>query len=165
VAIAGTFFIATSSVGLRERIITAIPTSIKHAIAAGIGLLIAMIGLQWAGLVVAAPGTLVTLGDLHSRPVGVAIVALIVTAVLMARRIPGALLWGILASTAIGLSLGIVRYQGLASMPPSLAPTFMQLSIGGAFAPGMVTVIFVFFFLALFDSVGTLVGVGSQADS
>jgi len=163
VAIAGALFVATSSIGLRERLITAIPTSMKHAIAAGIGLLIAMIGLQWAGLVVAAPGTLVTLGDLHSRPVLLATAALTLTAILMARRVAGALLWGILASTAVGLSLGIVRYQGLASMPPSLAPTFMQLSIGGAFAPGMVTVIFVFFFLALFDSVGTLVGVGSQA--
>jgi AGZA family xanthine/uracil permease-like MFS transporter len=163
VAIAGVIFIITAGIGLRERLITAIPSSIKHAIAAGIGLLVAMIGLQWAGLVVAAPGTLVTLGDLHSRPVLLAVAALALTAVLMARRIPGALLWGILASTAIGLPLGIVRYQGLASRPPSLAPTFMQLDITGAFAPGMVAVVFVFFFLALFDSVGTLVGVASQA--
>jgi AGZA family xanthine/uracil permease-like MFS transporter len=163
VAIAGVIFIITAGIGLRERLITAIPSSIKHAIAAGIGLLVAMIGLQWAGLVVAAPGTLVTLGDLHSRPVLLAVAALALTAVLMARRIPGALLWGILASTAIGLPLGIVRYQGLASRPPSLAPTFMQLDVTGAFAPGMVAVVFVFFFLALFDSVGTLVGVASQA--
>ena len=163
VAIAGVVFILTAGIGLRERLITAIPTSIKHAIAAGIGLLIAMVGLQWAGLIVAAPATLVTLGDLHSRPVVLAIGTLTLTGVLMARRIPGALLWGILASTAIGLMLGIVRYQGLASLPPSLAPTLMQLDIRGAFAPGMVTVVFIFFFLALFDSVGTLVGVGGQA--
>jgi AGZA family xanthine/uracil permease-like MFS transporter len=89
--------------------------------------------------------------------------ALALTAILMARRVPGALLWGILASTAAGLALGIVHYQGLASRPASLVPTFLQFSIAGAFAPGMVTVVFVFFFLALFDSVGTLVGVGSQA--
>ncbi|MEP7305541.1 MAG: NCS2 family permease [Acidobacteriota bacterium] len=163
VAIAGALFVVTSSVGLRERLITAIPTSIKHAIAAGIGLLVAMIGLQWAGLIVAAPGTLVTLGDLHSRPVMLATSGLALTAILMARRVPGALLWGILASTAVGLALGIVRYQGLASRPASLAPTFLQFSIAGAFVPGMVTVVFVFFFLALFDSVGTLVGVGTQA--
>ena len=81
----------------------------------------------------------------------------------MARRTPGALLLGILAGTAIGLPLGIVRYQGFAGWPPSLAPTLFQLDIAGAFAPGMVAVIFVFFFLALFDSVGTLVAVGSQA--
>src|SRR5437762_552921 len=163
VAIAGVIFILTAGIGLRERLITAIPTSIKHAIAAGIGLLIAMVGLQWAGLVVAAPGTLVTLGDLHSRPVLLAISALVLTAILMARRVPGAMLWGILASTAIGLPLGIVRYQGIASAPPSLAPTIAQLDIVGALAPGMVPVVLIFFFLALFDSVGTLVGVGSQA--
>ena len=163
VAIAGAMFILTAGVGLRERLITAIPQSIKHAIAAGIGLLIAMIGLQWAGLVVAAPGTLVTLGDLHSRPVLLAVSALALTAILMARRVPGAMLWGILASTAIGLPLGIVRYQGIASAPPSLAPTLLQLDIAGALTPGMVTVVLIFFFLALFDSVGTLVGVGGQA--
>jgi AGZA family xanthine/uracil permease-like MFS transporter len=163
VAVAGVLFIVTSGVGLRERLITAIPASLKHAIAAGIGLLIAMIGLQWAGLIVAAPGTLVTLGDLHSRPVLLATMALTLTAILMARRVPGALLWGILASTAVGFPLGLVRYQGLAGLPPSLSPTFMQLSIAGAIAPGMLAVVLVFFFLALFDSVGTLVGVGSQA--
>src|SRR5216117_3723825 len=115
VAIAGVIFILTAGIGLRERLITAIPTSLKHAIAAGIGLLIATIGLQWAGVIVGAPGTLVTLGDLHSRPVLLALAALVLTSILMARRIPGALLFGILASTAIGLPLGIVRYQGVAS--------------------------------------------------
>ena len=163
VAIAGAIFILTAGIGVRERLITAIPASIKHAIAAGIGLLIAMVGLQWAGLIVGAPGTLVTLGDLQSRPVLLAIAALALTSILMARRIPGALLFGILASTAMGLPLGIVRYQDLAPPPPSIAPTLLQLDIAGAFAPGMVAVVFVFFFLALFDSVGTLVGVGSQA--
>jgi AGZA family xanthine/uracil permease-like MFS transporter len=163
VAIAGVVFILTAGLGLRERLITAIPTSIKHAIAAGIGLLVAMVGLQWAGLVVAAPGTLVTLGDLHSRQTLLALMGVALTAVLMARRVPGALLWGIVASTAIGLPLGIVRYQGLASRPPSLAPTLMQLDVAGALAPGMLAAVSVFFLLALFDSVGTLVGVGGQA--
>ena len=163
VAVAGIIFIITAGIGLRERLITAIPDSLKHAIAAGIGLLIAMIGLQWAGLIVASPGTLVALGDLHSRPVVVAVASLALTSILMARRVPGAFLWGILASTAIGVPLGIIGYEGIASRPPSLAPTFLQLDVVGAFAPGMAAVIFVFFFLALFDSVGTLVAVGSQA--
>lgn len=163
VAIAGTLFILTAGIGLREKLITAIPTSLKYAIAAGIGLLIASVGLQWAGLVVGSPGTLVTLGNLHSRPVLLAVFGLTVTAILMARRVPGALLWGILASTCAGLPLGIVRYQGFAGAPPSIAPTLLQLSIGGALTPGMISVVFVFFFLALFDSVGTLVAVGEQA--
>jgi AGZA family xanthine/uracil permease-like MFS transporter len=163
VAIAGLLFVVTAGIGLRERLITAIPATLKHAIAAGIGLLVATIGLEWAGLVVASPGTLVTLGDLHARPALVALAALTLTAVLMVRRIPGAFLWGILGGLALGVPLGVVRYGGLVSMPPSLAPTFLQLDIRGAFAPGMATVVFVFFFLALFDSVGTLVGVGAQA--
>jgi AGZA family xanthine/uracil permease-like MFS transporter len=163
VAIAGAIFVLTAGIGLRERLITAIPASLKHAIAAGIGLLIAMVGLQWAGLVVDAPGTLVALGNLHSRPVVVALSGLMQTAILMVRGVAGALLWGIFASAAIGLALGVVQFHGIAAAPPSLAPTFLQLDIAGALAPGMIAVVFVFFFLALFDSVGTLVGVGQQA--
>lgn len=163
VAIAGLVFVLTAGIGLRERLITAIPTSLKHAIAAGIGLLIAAIGLQWAGLVVASPGTLVTLGSLHNPPVLLALVALLLTSILMARRVPGAFLWGILASTAVGWTLGLVQFHGIVGAPPSIRPTLGQLDIAGAFAPGMAAVIFVFFFLALFDSVGTLVGVGQQA--
>jgi len=163
VAIAGLVFVATAGFGLRERLITAIPATLKHAIAAGIGLLVATIGLEWAGLVVASPGTLVTLGDLHARPAVVGLAGLALTAVLMARRVPGAFLWGMLGAMLLGVPLGVVRYEGLASMPPSLSPTLLQLDIRGAFAPGMASVVFIFFFLALFDSVGTLVGVGEQA--
>jgi AGZA family xanthine/uracil permease-like MFS transporter len=163
VAIAGTIFVLTAGVGLRERLITAIPASLKHAIAAGIGLLIAMIGLEWAGIVVAAPGTLVTLGSLHAAPTLVALGALALTAVLLARGVPGAFLWGILAATLAGAPLGLVRFQGLAGPPPSLAPTLFHLDLAGALAPGMLAVVLVFFLLALFDSVGTLVAVGEQA--
>src|SRR6185436_13833300 len=163
VAVAGVIFVLTAGFGLREKLITAIPASLKHAIAAGIGLLIATIGLEWAGLIVGAPGTLVTLGNLHSRAVLLALLGIALTAALMARRVPGALLWGILATTLAGLPLGIVRYQGFASLPPSIAPTLLKLDIAKALTPGMVAVVFVFFFLALFDSIGTLVGVGEQA--
>jgi AGZA family xanthine/uracil permease-like MFS transporter len=163
VAVAGIVFILTAGVGLRERLITAIPESLKHAIAAGIGLLIATIGLEWAGVIVGAPGTLLALGDLHRRPVAVAIFGLVLTAILIARRVPGAILWGMLASTAVGLPLGVVRYQGLAGRPPSLLPTLLKLDLAGAFAPAMIPVVFVFFLIALFDSVGTLVAVGGQA--
>jgi AGZA family xanthine/uracil permease-like MFS transporter len=163
VAIAGVVFILTAGVGLRERLITAIPQSLKHAIAAGIGLLIAMVGLQWAGVIVAAPGTLVGLGDLRSAPTLVALGGLALTAVLVVRQVPGAFLWGILACTIAGVPLGVVRFDGIVSLPPSIAPTFMKLDMAGAFAPEMVAVVFVFFFLALFDSIGTLVGIGEQA--
>jgi len=163
VFIAGALFVLTASFGLRERLITVIPQNLKHAIAAGIGLLIALIGLQWAGLVVAAPGTMVALGNLHDGPVLLALGGLAFTAVLMARQVPGAFLWGILATIAASVAFGFARYDGIAGLPPSLAPTFMKLDLPGAFAPGLSSVVLVFFFLALFDSVGTLVGVGEQA--
>jgi AGZA family xanthine/uracil permease-like MFS transporter len=163
VAVAGLVFVLTATVGLREHVIAAIPDCLKHGIAAGIGLLIAFVGVQWAGLVVDSPGTLVTLGSLHTRPVLVAVVGLAVTAVLMTRRVPGAVLWGMAASTGIATLFGLVHFQGVASLPPSIAPTLFKLDIAGVIAPSMTSVVFVFFFLALFDSVGTLVGVGQQA--
>src|SRR5918995_240405 len=163
VAIAGVIFILTAGHGLREHLIKAIPDSLKHAIAVGIGLLIALIGLEWGGIVADSPGTLVTLGNLKSPGALLTLFGLVVMSILLARRVRGAMLIGILASTAVGLFTGIVQYQGLVSAPPSIAPTLMQLDIAGAFKPAMLSVIFVFFFLALFDSVGTLVGVASQA--
>jgi adenine/guanine/hypoxanthine permease len=163
VAIAGLLFILTAGIGLRERLISALPGSLRHAIAAGIGLLIAMIGLQWSGIVVASAGTLVTLGNLKSPPTLLATFGLVVTAVLFARRLRGAVLWGILATTAVGLATGLVRYEGLVSPPPSLAPTLLQLDLASALTPHLAPVILIFFFLALFDSVGTLVGVAGQA--
>jgi AGZA family xanthine/uracil permease-like MFS transporter len=163
VAIAGLVFVLTAGIGLREHLMLAIPPSLKHAIGAGIGLLIATVGLEWAGLIVAAPGTLVTLGDLHAAPVLLALGGLLVTAVLVARGVAGAFLWGMLVTTAAGWAMGVVHYQGLVSRPPSLAPTLLKLDLVGALSPGMVAVVLVFFFLALFDSVGTLVGVGEQA--
>ena len=163
VACAGLLFIATAGIGLRERVIVAIPESLKQAIAVGIGLLIALIGLEWGGLVRAAPGTLVTLGNLHLAPVVLTLFGLFLMAILMALRVRGALLIGMLASAAAGLATGLVRYQGIMSRPPSIAPTFMQLDIAGALHPHMAVVVMIFFLLALFDSVGTLVGVAGRA--
>ena len=163
VAIAGLVFIATAGIGLRERLITALPPFLQHAIAAGIGLLIAMIGLQWSGLIVAAPGTMVALGKLNAPPTLLALFGLALTAVLFAARFRGAILAGMLLTTAAGLAFGIVPYQGLVSTPPSIAPTLLQLDVRGALTPALAPVILIFFFLALFDSVGTLVGVAGQA--
>ncbi|MGH9314500.1 MAG: NCS2 family permease [Vicinamibacterales bacterium] len=163
VAVAGVIFILTAGIGLRERVITAIPDSLKRAIAVGIGLLIALVGLEWAGIIVGAPGTYVTLGNLRALPTVVALAGILVAAILVARRVRGALLGGMLASAASGLVAGVIRFQGVVSAPPSIAPTFMKLDVAGVFQPAMIPVVFVFFFLALFDSVGTLVGVAGQA--
>ena len=163
VAVAGMLFVLTAGVGLRERLITAIPDSLKHAIAVGIGLLIATVGLQWAGVIVDSPGTLVTLGDLRTAPVMVALIGFSVMAVLTAWNLRSALLVGLLVSGVVAWLIGVTEYQGLASLPPSMAPTFLELDVLGALHPDMVGVIFVFLFLALFDSVGTLVAVAEQA--
>jgi len=163
VAIAGLLFIVTAGIGLRERLITAIPDSLKHAIAVGIGMLIAMIGLQWAGIIVDAEGMLITLGDLRTMPVIVATIGFALTAILLVRGVNGALLIGILVSSGLAWLTGLTEFQGIMSRPPSLAPTFLKFDILNALQPNMVTVILTFFFLALFDSVGTLVGVAEQA--
>jgi AGZA family xanthine/uracil permease-like MFS transporter len=163
VAIAGVLFILTAGVGLRERLITAIPPGLVHAIGAGIGLLIAVVGLEWAGVIVASPGTLVTLGSLTSPPALLSTFGLAVMAVLLARGWKAAMLIGMLVTTAAGLAAGLVRYGGVVSAPPSLAPTFFKFDVAGALRPAHVDAVIVFFFLALFDSVGTLVGVAGRA--
>ncbi|HOM94457.1 MAG TPA: NCS2 family permease [Candidatus Saccharicenans sp.] len=157
--ISGCLFTLLALLGMAGKLVDIVPDSLKQAIAAGIGLLIALIGLEYAGLVVATPGVLVGLGHLGSRPVLVALFGLVMTAVLMTRRIPGALLWGILSSALLGLALGVVKFHGLFSAPPSLSPTFLKLDISGALKGGLIPIIFVFFFLDVFDTVGTLVGV------
>ena len=163
VFISGGLFFILSFFGFREKLIDCIPDSLKEGIAVGIGLFIAMIGFQWSGIVIASPSTLVALGSFHSAPVLLSLFGLLLTVILVAARVRGALLWGILATALAGLPAGVVKYHGIVGPVPSLAPTFLKLDIAGAFDLGLASVIFVFFFLALFDSVGTLIGVSSQA--
>ena len=162
VAIAGMIFILTAGVGLRERVISAVPESLKHAISVGIGLLIALIGLQWAGIIVGARGTLVTLGPLTSPPVILALATLVVMAILMARRVTGAMLIAMTMGLVAALAFGFVKFEGVVSSPPSLSPTFLKLDVLGALRPGLFDVVLVFFLLALFDSIGTLIGLTSR---
>jgi AGZA family xanthine/uracil permease-like MFS transporter len=161
--LAGVAFLALSLVGLRERLIDAIPHPLKHAIAAGIGLLITLVGFAWGGLVRAAPGTLVTLGDVGHPVVLLALGGTLLTAALRVRRIPGAILLGAAATAAAALLAGLVPYRGLVAWPPSLAPTFARLDVRAALRPDLVHAVFVLFILGLFDTVGTLVGVGEAA--
>lgn len=140
-----------------------VPQSLKNAIAVGIGLLIALVGLQWGGIVVAKQGTMIGLGALNKPYVILTIAGLIITSLLLAFRIRGALLLGIIISAIIGMFMGLVKYQGFVSLPPSISPTFLKLEPLSAFKTGIFMVIFVFFFLDVFDTVGTLIGVGQQA--
>lgn len=163
VFLSGLIFLVLSRFGFRERLLNAVPHSLKYAIATGIGLLIAFVGLQWAGIVVDRPGILVGLGNLGTAPVGLALFGLVLTSVLLARKVRGALLVGIIATGALGVPLGIVTPSGVIATPPSLGPTFLQLDLKGLLSGTGVTVIFIFLFLALFDTIGTLIGVSHQA--
>jgi AGZA family xanthine/uracil permease-like MFS transporter len=164
VFIAGLLFILLSSVGLRETVIVVMPNALKNGIPVGIGLLIALVGLEWGGIVVSHPATYVTLGKLSSPPALLSLFGLGVIATLFALKVRGAILIGIFASTVAGLITGLVKFQGIVSVPPSIAPTFLKLEIPNIFVePHFIAIIFVFFFLALFDTVGTLIGVTQQA--
>ena len=158
--IEGLIFVMLTLTKMRQAIIDAIPASIRYGIACGIGMLIAFVGLIDAGLIVKHPSTLVTLGDVTSLPVILATYGLIITSILIVKKIRGAMLWGILATAGIGIILGIVKYHGLVSLPPSIAPTFLKMDIKGALNLGLLTIIFVFLFMDIFDTVGTLAGVG-----
>lgn len=164
VFVSGSLFLVLSFWGMRELIMSIVPASLKSAIAVGIGLLIALIGLEWAGIVVDKPGTLVGLGDLGSAPVLISIVGLAVMAIFLVSGIRGAIVIGMGCSLLVGLFAGVVQYQGLFSMPPSPAPTLFKLDLGSLFTgTSILTVIFIFFFLDLFDTIGTLIGVSEQA--
>ncbi len=163
IAIAGTIFVLLAGVGLREKLIEVIPSSLKRGIAAGIGLLITLVGLKDGGLVVHDPATGLALGSLRSPAALLTVLGLAVSVALLVRRSRLALLAGICVITVASLALGYTKFSGVVSTPPSLAPTFMKLDPLGALTPEMAPVIFVFLFLALFDTVGTLVGVAEKA--
>ncbi|SNS28472.1 NCS2 family permease [Pseudomonas segetis] len=156
-------FFLLSIFKIREWIINSIPLELRSAIAAGIGLFLALIALKESGIVVSNPATLVGMGDLSKPEPLLAILGFFVIVALEARRVTGAVLIGILLTTGIGIALGVSQFGGFVSMPPSLAPTFMQLDIMGALDIGLVSVVFAFLFVDLFDNSGTLIAVAKKA--
>ncbi|MDP8262625.1 MAG: NCS2 family permease [Candidatus Ancaeobacter aquaticus] len=146
----------------REKLINAIPQCLKDGIAVGIGLLITLVGLEWAGIVVAHKGTLIGLGDLNNNYVLLSLFGLLLISILHALKIKGAILWGILITAILGIITKTVLFQGVFSAPPSIAPTLFKFDFSGLFAWNMISVIFVLFFLDLFDTIGTLIGIGEQ---
>jgi AGZA family xanthine/uracil permease-like MFS transporter len=163
VFVAGVLFVILTLVGLRSKMIDAIPESLKHAIAIGIGLMITLIGLEWAGLVVDHPTLLVTLGDFGNPATQLALVGLLIISILLIRRVPGAMLIGILSTTLIGWAAGLISFSGLFSTPPSIQPTLLKLDIAGTLQLELLPVMLTFLILAMFDTIGTLVGVANQA--
>ncbi|EKE78103.1 NCS2 family permease [Oceanibaculum indicum] len=163
VFLSGVLFIILTILPVREWVINAIPRSLKMAISAGIGLFLGIIALKNAGVVVDHPATLVTLGALSSPPVLLAAAGFILMVALDAKRVPGAIIIAILATTMAGVLLGVTEFKGIASLPPDPSPTFLQLDIAGALQVGLLAVVFAFFFVDLFDTAGTLVGVAHRA--
>jgi AGZA family xanthine/uracil permease-like MFS transporter len=162
VFLSGVLFVILSVLPVREWIINSIPITLKLAISAGIGLFIAMIGLRNAEIVVADPATFVTLGNLLSPAPLLALGGFALIVALDHRRVPGAIIIGILASTLIGLPLGLSEWKGIVSLPPDPMPTLLQLDLSGALQMSLIAVIFTFLFIDLFDTAGTLVGVAHR---
>ena len=164
VLIEGLIFIVLTLTNVREAIVDAIPMSLRNAIGAGIGLFIAFIGLKSAGVVVDDGATLVALGDITSGSALLAFIGLIITGFLYARNVPGAILLGILITMIIGIPLGVTEFRGVVSVPESISPIFCKFEFDKIFSVDMLVVVFTFFFIDMFDTVGTLVGVCTKAN-
>ncbi len=163
VFIEGLIFIILTFTGLRQKIVDSMPLILRRSISPGIGLFIAFIGLKNAGIVAPNNDTFVTLGNLHSTSVLLACFGIIVSAVLLVRNVTGALLIGILATTVVGIPLGVTNFSTVVSTPPSLAPIFCQFEWGSILSVDMIICVLTFLFIDMFDTIGTLIGVSNRA--
>jgi adenine/guanine/hypoxanthine permease len=163
VFLSGLLFFALSLSPLRAWLIDAIPMNLKLGIAAGIGLFLALIGLQNAGIVADDPVTLVTLGNLSKPQALLAAAGFLLIAGLASRKVPGAIIIGVLAVTLIAVGLGLEPWHGVAASPPSLAPTFLKLDLGNAFQLGLVIIVLTLLLVTVLDTAGSLIGVARQA--
>jgi AGZA family xanthine/uracil permease-like MFS transporter len=163
VFISGCLFVLVSVLGLREMIVNGIPHSLRTAITVGIGLFLALIALKSAGLVVANQATMVTAGDLHKPQALMAVFGFLLIVTLDRLKVKGAILIGIVVVTILSFFFGGNKFAGLVSLPPSIAPTFLQLNVPGALSMGFLNVVLVFFLVELFDATGTLMGVANRA--
>lgn len=163
VLLEGIIFILLTVTNLREKIVDALPLSLRNAIGAGIGLFIAFIGLQNAGIIVNNDATLISLGNITSGSALLGIIGLLITSILLVKKVRGALLIGILLTTVIGIPMGLTHLDGMLSTPPSIEPIFFQFQWEHIFTKEMVIVVFTFLFVDMFDTIGTLVGVTTKA--
>jgi len=160
----GLLFILLTITNLREKIVEVIPNSLKNAISAGIGLYIAFIGLKSADIIVNNDATLVSLGDITSGSALLGIIGIVLTAVLLVKNIKGALLIGILATTLIGIPMGLTQLDGTFSFPPSIEPIFMKFEWSQVLTKEMAIIVFTLLFVDLFDCIGTVIGVTTRAN-
>jgi adenine/guanine/hypoxanthine permease len=164
VFISGVAFLLLTLLGVRQLIISTIPTELYAAIAAGVGLFIALIGFRNSGIIVSDPATMVTLGKLNDKNTALAVFGLLLIGALLAWRVRAAMLIGILATTAIGMASGVTKWAPQAYHLSDLAATAGKLDVGATLRLGFVEIIFVFLFIDLFDNIGTLVAVGKKAN-
>jgi AGZA family xanthine/uracil permease-like MFS transporter len=164
VFISGLLFVLLSVLPVREWIINSIPRTLKMAISAGIGLFLAIIALKNAGVIVKHPATLVGLGDMTAARTILAMLGFVIIVALTQRKVPGAVVIGILVTTVLGLAWGVSEWRGFMSLPPDPSPTLLALDLKGAFETGLIVVVFTFLFVDLFDTAGTLVGVAHRAE-
>jgi len=158
----GVFFLILTVSRVREQIVNGIPECLKHSTAGGIGMFIAFVGLRNANLVVANPATFVSLGSFSNREAQLACIGLAIMLILMARKITGAILIGVIATTVLGILRGMATWPAAIFSLPHPSATLLQLDLRGAMHLGLLEIIFVFLFVDLFDNVGTLVGVCEQ---
>ena len=162
--IEGIIFLALNLFKVRQAIIDSVPQSLKHAISIGIGFFIAFIGLQGGGIIVANPATLVGLGDVKSIPVLLAFVGVVLIAILYQKQVKGSFVIGMFAVYILGVMFGVASLpNGIVSMPPSVAPVFMQFDFKSAMVIGIIPAIITMLFIDIFDSIGTLIGLASKA--
>lgn len=163
ILIEGLIFIILSATKVREMIVNAIPSSLKNAIGAGIGLYIAFIGLQNAGIIVNDDATLVGLGSLGSKTGILFIIGLFLTAILVVLKVKGGILIGMLVTTIIGIPMGVTQFTGVVSLPESISPIFCKFEWGQVLSWDMLVVVFTFLFIDMFDTIGTVVGVSVKS--
>ena len=167
VLLEGLIFVLLTVFNIREAIVDSIPVNIKRAISVGIGLFIALLGLEGAGIVVhpADGGTIVALGNITSGAGLLAIIGIVITGILVARKVKGALFLGMIITAVIGIPMGVIDLPNkIFSMPPSISSTFMQFEWNNIFSWDMVIVLFTLLFMDMFDTIGTLVGVATKAN-
>ena len=164
VFLAGILFVIMSVTPLRRWMLDSIPLNLRIAMGSGVGLFIGFIGLKSGGIIISNDATLLSLGDFSKIETLLAALGFLSITILSVRKIPGAIIIGVLGITIIGIFLGIVNFNGIVSMPPALAPTLMKLDIMGALDLAMISVIMSFLFVNLFDTAGTLLGVATRAN-
>ena len=162
VFVEGIIFILLTMTGLRERIVDAMPYELRKAISPGIGLFIALIGLHNAGIIDGSEETMVTLGNLHNPSVLLAAAGILFTVILLVRNVPGALLLGILATAAAGIPLGLTHFERLLNVPPGIEPIFMKMQWENIMSIDMAVCVATLLFMDIFDTMGTLIGVGQR---